>query len=146
MFIGYRRRALAITLAGVAVLPACRAGAGADAPVRPATTAAPAAATTSVRAVPGGPTIDGAATVTGTLAGVVRQPHDLLVPDGITATVTVTPDPREDVIISYDGLTFNDALFGEPEVVQVTGPKHLTFRVYSFFKNGSGKYSISVTS
>lgn len=146
MFLAHRRWALAITIAGVALLPACGGGAKtAGAPVRSAITP-PTSEITTVAAGPGDPTVDGAASATAALAGGARNSHDIVVPAGITATVTVTPSAREDVILKYEGLEFDDALFGQPEAVQITGPKHLTMSVYSTFNHEPGTYTISVTS
>jgi hypothetical protein len=94
----------------------------------------------------GGPTVDGAITATGALDGGGRNSHAIVVPDHTTATITVTPSAREDVIAEFDGLTFDDGLFGEPESFQVTGPKRSKLIIYSTFNHGPGQYSISVTS
>ncbi len=92
-------------------------------------------------------TIDGeTGTIEGSLAKGERARHQVHVPDGVTATVTVTPIDDIDIVVAIGVDTYDAGLHGDPEVLTVNGPIDETFEIHEFYGSAVGGYRITVTS
>lgn len=113
----------------------------------PSTTEADVTTTTATAPAPVAPgeaTIDGQATVTGTLEADGAAEHIVVVPDGTAATVTVTPTDDIDLVVTAGSEEIDSGLSGEPEVLDGDGPLEQTIVITSFYREAGG-YTVTVS-
>lgn len=109
------------------------------------TTAADATAPTAPAPVASGEaTVDGQATVTGTLEVDGEAEHIVVVPDGKVATLTVTTTDNIDLVVTAGSEKIDDGLSGEPEVLVGDGPIEQTIVITSYY-NVAGGYTVTVS-
>jgi hypothetical protein len=151
--IGAAAGALAVLLVGLAVLALTRDGGESASSTTTAdeegsprsTTTRESTTTSSTEVIPaGGFTIDGGASVEGSIDGEASNFHDLVVGDGEEVIVTISPvSAGLDVVVESEGMVFDDALAGEAETILMTGPLFATVEVSSF-DGTPGEYTITL--
>lgn len=88
--------------------------------------------------------VDGEQTVEGTISGDEPNFHQLAVPDGEVALVTVTPTTDDfDLVLTGGGRSFDDGLAGQPETVEVTGPGTFELSVVGY-QAATGSYTVTI--
>lgn len=105
-----------------------------------------ATATTDAPAEGAVATIDGeTGTIEGSLTEGGMATHQIHVPAGVTATVTVTPTDDIDIVVEGSQESVDDGLSGDPEVLEGNGPIDETIEVSEFYDE-TGGYRITITS
>lgn len=88
--------------------------------------------------------VDGEQTVEGTIGSDEPNFHQLAVPDGEVALVTVTPTTDDfDLVLTGGGRSFDDGLAGQPETVEVTGPGTFELSVVGW-QGATGSYTVTI--